>query len=205
AILQHLLRVFGSFRPHQGLRSHKISRRVFGMAFEQNRELCQRAVEVSLLGVLHGEAVARERVFRIFRQDFVERCNAVHSMGVALIGPCRRGYYNRDARVQRMLAIAPSTDYNGHSPRKLREEFYGVSLLHAGNKAGKWFLAPSRQASARRWMVRPLHSSRPRRRSPRTRCAGSILQLGIRKRLFLVSDGTSVGRSALRHFRSERC
>lgn len=65
-----------SFR--QRLRGHEISCRVLGVVSKQALKFQQRCFHVSLAGVLHSEAVACKRVFRVLREYFGEGCNFVH-------------------------------------------------------------------------------------------------------------------------------
>jgi len=78
SVVQHFLRIADSLRAHQSLCRHEISSCVVGVVLQQNREFRESAVEVALLGILHGEPVAREGVLRILSQDLVERGDAVH-------------------------------------------------------------------------------------------------------------------------------
>ena len=48
------------------------------MVFDENGELGQGAIKVSLLRIFHRKAIARERVLRVLGQDVVQCGNAIH-------------------------------------------------------------------------------------------------------------------------------
>src|SRR5262249_48042496 len=138
---------------------------VIRVAFQKDGELSQGAIEITLVGVFHGEAVASEGIIRILCENVVQCGNAVHKNS----GQCSETRaWLRKRLLQTSISKSPTglkVDWRDvcristmASPEILAEVVpRGVSVFHANGKVREWSVAASGAVAARVRMDGSVH------------------------------------------------